>query len=168
MTQQPVAPLIVNVKQLLKKGPNLYGTMMNIVGSLAPEQGLIVKAPFKPSPLISFMRRKGYDAKVEKSGLLGYVVTFVYKGQPTEQELKEMAPVPKESVTRSLDNRGLLPPEPQIRTFTALNEMKPGEVLEIHNDRVPVFLLPKLEDQGLSYEVEQMEDGSAKVRILKN
>lgn len=76
-------------------------------------------------------------------------------------------PVPKEAVTRFLDNRGLTPPQPQIRTFNLLNEMQPGEVLEIHNDRVPVFLFPKLEEQGLPYEVEQQEDGSAKVRISK-
>lgn len=99
-------------------------------------------------------------------------VTFAYKGPGTKnqvngEEEQPMESVPKEAVTRFLDNRGLLPPQPQIRTFSMLNEMRPGEVLEIHNDRVPVFLFPKLEEQGLPFEVEQQEDGSAKVRIRK-
>ncbi|GAX88975.1 DUF2249 domain-containing protein [Effusibacillus lacus] len=160
-------PLHVDVKSLLKNGPHLYGTMMEKVNSLAPGQGMVVKAPFKPLPLISFMRKKGYEAHVDKAGLFGYTVTFEFKGIPKEEELEAMEALPEKSVTYRLDNRGLFPPEPQLRTLAKLNEMQAGEVLEIHNDRVPVFLFPKLEEQGYPYEVEQLEDGSAKVRIRK-
>lgn len=66
-----------------------------------------------------------------------------------------------------LDNRGLEPPNPMIRTLEALEAMAPGEVLVIHNDRVPVYLLPQLGDEGATYEVEEQPDGSAKVRITK-
>lgn len=66
-----------------------------------------------------------------------------------------------------LDNRGLQPPEPMVRTLTALEELSPGDVLTIHNDRVPVYLLPQLLDAGASYEVEELPDGSARVRIVK-
>ncbi|HEX7040140.1 MAG TPA: DUF2249 domain-containing protein [Trueperaceae bacterium] len=66
-----------------------------------------------------------------------------------------------------LDNRGLQPPEPMIRTLALLEELEAGDVLTIHNDRVPVYLLPQLLDQGATYEVEELPDGSAKVRIVK-
>lgn len=66
-----------------------------------------------------------------------------------------------------LDNRGLQPPEPMVRTLTRLEELDPGDVLTIHNDRVPVYLFPQLLDQGARYEVEEREDGSARVRIVK-
>lgn len=68
---------------------------------------------------------------------------------------------------RTLDNRGLEPPTPMVRTLEALESMTPGDVLTIHNDRVPVYLLPQLEELGASYEVEQNVDGSARVRIVK-
>lgn len=68
---------------------------------------------------------------------------------------------------RFLDNRGLEPPNPMIRTLGQLEEMAPGEVLVIHNDRVPVYLLPQLADAGAEYEIEEQEDGSARVRITK-
>lgn len=54
-----------------------------------------------------------------------------------------------------------------IRTLEALEEMAAGEVLVIHNDRVPIYLLPQLADAGATYEVEEQPDGSAKVRITK-
>lgn len=66
-----------------------------------------------------------------------------------------------------LDNRGLEPPNPMIRTLEALDSMAPGEVLVIHNDRVPVYLLPQLADAGAQYQVEEQPDGSARVRITK-
>lgn len=66
-----------------------------------------------------------------------------------------------------LDNRGLEPPNPMIRTLEALESMAPGEVLVIHNDRVPIYLLPQLADEGAEYVVEELPDGSARVRITK-
>lgn len=66
-----------------------------------------------------------------------------------------------------LDNRGLEPPNPMIRTLEALDAMAPGDVLVIHNDRVPIYLLPQLADEGAEYEVLEQPDGSAQVRITK-
>ncbi len=66
-----------------------------------------------------------------------------------------------------LDNRGLEPPNPMIRTLEALGELAAGEVLVIHNDRVPIYLLPQLADEGADYVVEEQPDGSARVRITK-
>lgn len=66
-----------------------------------------------------------------------------------------------------LDNRGLEPPQPMIRTLEKLESLGAGDVLTIHNDRVPVYLLPQLLDAGASYEVEELPDGSARVRIVK-
>ena len=56
---------------------------------------------------------------------------------------------------------------PMVRTLEALDTMREGDVLTIHNDRVPVYLLPQLEEQGAAYRVEELPDGSARVRIVK-
>mgnify|MGYP000858988163 FL=1 len=66
-----------------------------------------------------------------------------------------------------LDNRGLEPPNPMIRTLERLDQLAAGEVLVIHNDRVPIYLLPQLADAGAEYEVSEQPDGSARVRITK-
>ncbi len=66
-----------------------------------------------------------------------------------------------------LDNRGLEPPNPMIRTLEKLDELEAGDVLTIHNDRVPVYLLPQLHEMGAAYEVREQPDGSAIVAITK-
>ena len=66
-----------------------------------------------------------------------------------------------------LDNRGLEPPMPMVRTLEAYEGLQPGGTLLIHNDRVPVYLLPQLEERGADYVVHPQADGSAQVEIRK-
>jgi tRNA 2-thiouridine synthesizing protein A len=68
---------------------------------------------------------------------------------------------------RVLDNRGLQPPQPMMNTLEALEELEKGEKLAIINDRRPMFLFAELDEQGSTYEVEQLEDGSFKIIITK-
>lgn len=67
----------------------------------------------------------------------------------------------------SLDNRGLEPPHPMVRTLEAYENLPQGTTLVIHNDRVPVYLLPQLTERGATFEVREQPDGSAVVEIFK-
>jgi tRNA 2-thiouridine synthesizing protein A len=66
-----------------------------------------------------------------------------------------------------LDNRGLEPPQPMMRTLAALEKLKENEVLTIINDRRPMFLYEQLEELGYKNRTEQLEDGSFKIEIFK-
>nr|WP_281378772.1 DUF2249 domain-containing protein [Paenibacillus phyllosphaerae] len=66
-----------------------------------------------------------------------------------------------------LDNRGLQPPQPMVRTLKALERCQPGDRVVIHNDRVPMFLIEELQKLGYGYKIEEQTDGSAKMLITK-
>jgi TusA-related sulfurtransferase len=66
-----------------------------------------------------------------------------------------------------LDNRGLTPPEPMVRTLAAYDRLAPGARLLIHNDRVPVYLLVELAELRAEVSVTEHDDGSAEVEIRK-
>lgn len=66
-----------------------------------------------------------------------------------------------------LDNRGLEPPQPMIRTLSALERIRPGDEVHIHNDRLPVFLIEELNNLGYPFTVDEQQDGSVKVQIQK-
>ncbi len=66
-----------------------------------------------------------------------------------------------------LDNRNLEPPQPMMRSLAKLEELQSGDQLTIHNDRIPAFLLPELDDLGYHYDVMEQPDGSCKVTIKK-
>lgn len=66
-----------------------------------------------------------------------------------------------------LDNRGLEPPQPMMRTLTALEKLQPGETLTIINDRRPMFLYEQLDELGYKYETTEREDGGFQITITK-
>jgi tRNA 2-thiouridine synthesizing protein A len=66
-----------------------------------------------------------------------------------------------------LDNRGLEPPQPMMRTLKNLEKMKNGEQLAIINDRRPMFLYEEPEEMGYLHETEALEDGRFKITITK-
>lgn len=66
-----------------------------------------------------------------------------------------------------LDNRGLEPPQPMIRTLAALETLGENETLTIINDRKPMFLFEQLDEQGYRYKTEQQKDGSYKIEIYR-
>ncbi|AIE61490.1 DUF2249 domain-containing protein [Bacillus methanolicus] len=66
-----------------------------------------------------------------------------------------------------LDNRGLEPPQPMMRTLAALETLKDGETLTIINDRRPMFLYEQLDELGYSYETAERNDGSFQITITK-
>lgn len=66
-----------------------------------------------------------------------------------------------------LDNRGLEPPQPMMRTLAKLDELNVGGVLKIINDRRPMFLYEQLDELGYKHSTEPNEDGSYTITITK-
>ncbi|WP_316569839.1 DUF2249 domain-containing protein [Neobacillus sp. YIM B06451] len=66
-----------------------------------------------------------------------------------------------------LDNRGLEPPQPMMRTLKALEKLKDNETLTIINDRRPMFLYEQLEELGFNQRTEEQNDGSFKIEIFR-
>jgi len=58
-----------------------------------------------------------------------------------------------------LDNRGLEPPQPMMRTLAALDELKTGDTLVIINDRRPMFLYEQLDELGYHYQTTELSAG---------
>ena len=66
-----------------------------------------------------------------------------------------------------IDNRGLEPPQPMMRTLQSLETLLEGEILTIINDRRPMFLYPELEERGYGHSTREREDGSYEIKITK-
>ncbi|OCA90878.1 hypothetical protein A8F94_03135 [Bacillus sp. FJAT-27225] len=66
-----------------------------------------------------------------------------------------------------LDNRGLEPPQPMMRTLAALEKLGDSEKLTIINDRRPMFLYEQLQELGYQQHTEEQEDGSFKIEIFR-
>ncbi|MBS4219525.1 DUF2249 domain-containing protein [Bacillus sp. FJAT-49711] len=168
----------LDVRPHLRKKLEPFQLIMDTVKDLKIDDIFVLHATFKPTPLLGLLKVRGFVNKVEKIEKDHWIVTFVNKKNKHLLDLNESDLMEKtrqtsrRSVdgspkTHSLDNRGLEPPQPMMRTLAALDRSLPGDEVHIHNDRVPVFLIEELNSLGYPFEVEEQEDGSAKVKIKK-
>ncbi len=170
---------ILDVRDDLRAGRKPLRRILDAVGGLAADQDLLLYATFEPVPLYALLRLRGFGHTARRLPGGGWEVHFTRpaRGQGKQppapatarpagtQPGTDAGPEPADWL--QLDNRGLAPPEPMMRTLEALDALKPGQGLEIHNDRRPAFLYPHLEERGLRHQTRDEADGSARVRIWR-
>lgn len=188
----------LDVRPHLRNKLEPFKIIMDTVKSLKKEDTFILHATLKPTPLFALMKTKGYVHAVEKKEEEHWVTVFLHKSRKhelagmagfsqaaTDEEAGETDEVKaghfakaaqaeaaynavKETEIYRLDNRGLEPPQPMLRTLKKLETLNAGDELIIHNDRVPMFLIEELNTLGYTYRVEEQEDGSALIHIHKS
>lgn len=181
----------LDVRPYLRKKLEPFEMIMDTVKTLDKKDTFILHATFKPTPLLGLLKMKGLVNQVKKLEKDHWVVTFVHKsmkhklksgeldlaqGQEQEQEQEEddspsdeLTAVSEKQASQvyRLDNRGLEPPNPMMRTLSKLDQCNSGDQVIIHNDRVPMFLIEELKMLGYAYDVDRQSDGSAIVTITK-
>jgi uncharacterized protein (DUF2249 family) len=65
-----------DVRPLLARGGEPFSRIRKRVDSLKPGEGLVVVAPFLPSPLIELLGSEGFVSKVERGGGSSWIVYF--------------------------------------------------------------------------------------------
>jgi Uncharacterized conserved protein (DUF2249) len=65
-----------DVRDLLRNGIEPFPEIFQRVNALAPDEGLIVVAPFLPSPLIERLGGEGFASKVERGAGSDWIVYF--------------------------------------------------------------------------------------------
>ena len=65
-----------DVRDLLRNGIEPFPEIFQRVTALAPDEGLIVVAPFLPSPLIERLGGEGFASKVERGSGSDWIVYF--------------------------------------------------------------------------------------------
>lgn len=74
-----------DVRPLLRQGAEPLPQILKRVGALPDREGLILIAPFLPSPLIERLGGEGFGAKVERGGKGSWMVYFWRKTEKTKQ-----------------------------------------------------------------------------------
>ena len=70
----------LDVRPLLESGREPLPEILRKVQALKPEEGLVVIAPFLPSPLIERLGSEGFDSKLEPGSGGQWIVYFWRRG----------------------------------------------------------------------------------------
>jgi len=169
------APTVeVDVREDLRAGREPFSKIMSAVGALGENEVLHLRAIFEPAPLFTVLAKRGLVHESHAHAPDDWSVWFwkpfveqAHEAQATDEQ-SAVDPIPLiDSVVVELDVRGLLPPEPMLRTLAALETLPPGHELVQINVRVPQFLLPILAERGFACEVDESNADRVLVRIWR-
>ena len=185
----PVAPVIaagppssrkiveLDVREDLRAGREPFSKIMAAVGALGSGEMLLLRAIFEPMPLFTALARRGFVHAARQEGPDDWAVWFWRPNDAPVVPTAPLASAPAATVrpdgvdaddsTVWLDVRGLLPPEPLMRTLTALETLPDGQQLVQVNARVPQLLLPMLAERGFACEVDDSRADRVLVRIWR-
>ena len=65
-----------DVREMLSRGVEPFPEVRKRVDALKPDEGLIIVAPFLPSPLIEALGGEGLESKVERGAGADWIVYF--------------------------------------------------------------------------------------------
>ena len=70
-----------DVRPLLKRGAEPLPEILKRVQALQSDEGLVVIAPFLPSPLIDLLHSQGFSFKVERGTAGSWIVYFWHEAK---------------------------------------------------------------------------------------
>jgi uncharacterized protein (DUF2249 family) len=166
-----------DVRPILSSNADPLQDILAKVRSLLPGQVLKIINTFEPTPLISLLHRQGFESFVN---MIDYnlIETYFYK--------KEGGFVNKVTIPRSADNddwndvlkiyrdkiqeidvRHLEMPQPMLAILDGLDNLPQGYALYVHHKRIPVFLLPELNERGFDYRIKEQSDNEVYLLIFR-
>lgn len=162
----------LDVRPMLKKNEEPFGKIMETVRNLKEGQLFLLEVLFEPGPLYDVMEKKGFKSYTEKVAEEHYRVYFYRKGKGRELQPEEkIDPEKRKRIEGNriiLNVKGLEPPQPMELVLTTLQELKDDQELVVEHERTPVFLLPRLEERGFRYEINERSTGDVIITIKKS
>ncbi len=146
---RPHGPAIqfVDGAALIATGTDPLATVLATLGTLPPAGVLVFRAPFRPTPLVALLRKRGLAVHEEPLDEGHWLLLVVLGDHPIE------------------DLREFEPPEPLERVLLAEARLPRGGVHLARVPRMPQLLLERLVGREVRALAEALPDGSALVRL---
>ncbi len=153
----PLKLIMKNIKELPE------GFVLNIINS------------FEPTPLILLLEKQGYESYVKVINAK-QINTYFYKKTsknielPQEQNWSEgwieKLDLFGENIV-TIDVRELPMPLPMHAILDALEILPAEKALFVYHKRIPVFLLPELEERSFNFRINEIAEGNVQLLIFK-
>lgn len=167
----------LDVRPVIESGKDPLNVILQTVKAL--ERGHVLKIinSFEPTPLMLLLGKQGFESYAEAiSDQL--VNTYFYKKTdgtlPPVKNETNYATGWDEILNRfngkmeTVDVRNLEMPLPMHTILEALDTLPHDKALFVYHKRIPVFLLPELEERNFSYRIKEISDAEVQLLIYKD
>lgn len=165
----------LDVRPILNAGKDPFNLILGKVQALRTGQVLRLINDFEPIPLIQLLGKQGFESWSEVVDG-GTFHTWFHKSDEASlpnTRLKGSSDDFDARVeqfagrTTTIDVRHLEMPLPMLTILDALEHLPDGHALYVNHKRIPVFLLPELEERRFEYRAKEIADGDVKLFIFK-
>jgi uncharacterized protein (DUF2249 family) len=167
----------LDVRPVIASGRDPLNIIMQKVKTIQSGEVLKIVNTFEPTPLIMLLQKRGFETYADKISD-DHVETYFYKSSKADQpEIKQDAAPPTDwdqilekftDEIKIIDVRHLPMPQPMITILETLDTLPPNTALYIYHKRIPVFLLPELEQRGFEHRIKEISDGEVHLMIFRS
>lgn len=165
----------LDVREILESGKDPFNLILENIKRLKLKQILKLINSFEPVPLIQLLEKQGYKtySEIINTDLVftyffndEQVLTSGYEHRSSDEDWNGVLGRFKEaSVT--IDVRALEMPLPMLTILDALENLPDGKALYVYHKRIPVFLLPELQERNFEYRIKEIGDSEVHLLIYK-
>lgn len=141
---------VLDVRPILASGRDPLTSILAHLERVPPDGVLEIAAPFRPSPLITLLAKRGFYVALREASPELFLVDAVVAGQP---EIVDLSDRPA--------------PEPMAEILRALSTLGPSDVYLARVPKRPNLLLPKLASAGMNCAMLESADGTVLLRVCR-
>jgi len=165
-----------DVRPIINSGEDPLSSIVKKVKSIPQNCALKIINSFEPTPLISLLKKQGFDSFVNKVDD-ETVEAYFYKTGVATIQLNESENNSEgwdemikrfEAKTETVDVRQLEMPQPMMAILAALEKLPEDKALFVYHKRIPVFLLPELRERKFDYRIKETAPNEVHLLIFKD
>lgn len=173
---QPAMVEELDVRPIIESGKDPFSIITRKIKQLEPGKILKLVNSFEPVPLINILNRQGFEYYIEVINE-NLVNTYFHKTGDEKENLADAAKTSEDwdkILNRfkdhliTVDVRELEMPKPMHTILEALETLPLDNALFVYHKRIPVFLLPELEQQQFDYRIKEIDEANFHLLIFKN
>ncbi|HET9824212.1 MAG TPA: DUF2249 domain-containing protein [Chitinophagaceae bacterium] len=167
----------LDVRPIIESGKDPLNTILQNVKQLQEGQVLNIVNSFEPTPLMHLLGKQGFESYSE---VIHENMVHTYFCKKTNKPfISEDKKVPGEQdwdeiMNRfagklvTVDVRQMEMPLPMHTILGALDNLSANQALFVYHKRIPVFLLPELEERKFNFRIREINDAEIHLLIYKD
>lgn len=138
----------LDVRPILASGRDPLEHILRALDRVSGGDALMLTVPFRPTPLLALLARRGHGVHVRPQGSGVFAVVVVAHRDKTPHDLTDLEP-----------------PEPLEIVLTAAAQLGDDEVHLFWLPRYPQMLVPQLASRSVLWAIHELHDGVALVHL---
>lgn len=166
----------LNVIPIIETGKDPLTVILSKVKEVQKGDVLKIINSFVPIPLIELLKKKGFESYVEEINENMCFTYFHKLDSSLKQSDFEINNKPNDwdeilnkffNKIKYIDVRNLEMPKPMFTILEELNTISDDVLLFVHHKKVPVFLLPELDEKNFDYRFKEVAENHVDMLIFK-